>query len=140
MRTACLSVLPRLLLVGPLALACAPTTLDTTGNRASNPQAPVAPLPSSDDPLRTATSPPTIPKPDSAPVAHHHHGATSEPSQPSVGGGPNASDAEARPDAKAIWSCPMHPEVRRNEPGRCPICGMNLVRMPASPGRDGGTP
>ncbi|WP_316776895.1 copper-translocating P-type ATPase [Pedobacter antarcticus] len=23
--------------------------------------------------------------------------------------------------------CPMHPEVRRNEPGSCPICGMDLV-------------
>lgn len=25
-----------------------------------------------------------------------------------------------------IWTCPMHPEIRRNEPGSCPICGMAL--------------
>jgi Cu+-exporting ATPase len=25
-----------------------------------------------------------------------------------------------------IWTCPMHPEIRRNEPGACPICGMAL--------------
>jgi Cu+-exporting ATPase len=26
----------------------------------------------------------------------------------------------------AIYTCPMHPEIRRNEPGSCPICGMSL--------------
>ncbi len=26
----------------------------------------------------------------------------------------------------AIWTCPMHPEIRRNGPGACPICGMAL--------------
>jgi Cu+-exporting ATPase len=26
----------------------------------------------------------------------------------------------------AIWTCPMHPEVRREGPGTCPICGMAL--------------
>src|SRR5687768_16031536 len=25
-----------------------------------------------------------------------------------------------------IWTCPMHPEIRRNGPGQCPICGMAL--------------
>jgi len=26
----------------------------------------------------------------------------------------------------AVWTCPMHPEVRRDAPGSCPICGMAL--------------
>ena len=26
----------------------------------------------------------------------------------------------------AIWTCPMHPEIRREGPGTCPICGMAL--------------
>ena len=26
----------------------------------------------------------------------------------------------------AIWTCPMHPEVRQSHPGWCPICGMAL--------------
>ncbi len=26
----------------------------------------------------------------------------------------------------AMWTCPMHPEIRRNGPGTCPICGMAL--------------
>lgn len=25
-----------------------------------------------------------------------------------------------------IWTCPMHPQIRRTEPGQCPICGMAL--------------
>ena len=24
------------------------------------------------------------------------------------------------------WTCPMHPEIVRNAPGDCPICGMAL--------------
>lgn len=27
-----------------------------------------------------------------------------------------------------IYTCPMHPEIIRNEPGTCPICGMALVK------------
>ncbi|MFC5875825.1 heavy metal-binding domain-containing protein, partial [Chryseobacterium arachidis] len=35
------------------------------------------------------------------------------------------------PEKKAAkYTCPMHPEIIRNEPGDCPICGMDLVRMP----------
>ena len=32
-----------------------------------------------------------------------------------------------------VWgyTCPMHPEVRKNEPGRCPACGMELIPAPA---------
>src|SRR3546814_20164828 len=25
-----------------------------------------------------------------------------------------------------IWTCPMHPEIRQDHPGSCPICGMAL--------------
>ena len=34
----------------------------------------------------------------------------------------------APPEAAAgtIWTCPMHPQIRRNAPGNCPICGMAL--------------
>ena len=28
--------------------------------------------------------------------------------------------------AGTIWTCPMHPEIRRDGPGQCPICGMAL--------------
>lgn len=26
-----------------------------------------------------------------------------------------------------IWTCSMHPQIRRPEPGDCPICGMDLI-------------
>lgn len=31
--------------------------------------------------------------------------------------------------SKALYSCPMHPEVISETPGSCPICGMDLVPM-----------
>ncbi len=31
--------------------------------------------------------------------------------------------------AKKLWVCPMHPEVIQDQPGSCPICGMDLVEM-----------
>jgi Cu(I)/Ag(I) efflux system membrane fusion protein len=27
-----------------------------------------------------------------------------------------------------IYSCPMHPEVNSDKPGKCPKCGMELVQ------------
>ena len=27
------------------------------------------------------------------------------------------------------YTCPMHPEIIRDEPGSCPICGMSLEKM-----------
>jgi multidrug efflux pump subunit AcrA (membrane-fusion protein) len=29
--------------------------------------------------------------------------------------------------SKTIYTCPMHPEVKSDKPGRCPKCGMDLV-------------
>jgi len=47
-----------------------------------------------------------------------------------------------RPFAAAtptLWTCPMHPELRANAPGACPICGMALE--PAMPSAaDGANP
>ena len=28
-----------------------------------------------------------------------------------------------------IWTCSMHPQIRQNEPGECPICGMDLIPL-----------
>jgi Cu+-exporting ATPase len=36
-----------------------------------------------------------------------------------------AADAEPVPEG-AIYTCPMHPEIRQVGPGSCPICGMAL--------------
>ena len=31
--------------------------------------------------------------------------------------------------SSTIWTCSMHPQVRKNEPGDCPICGMELIPL-----------
>ncbi|WP_228030317.1 heavy metal-binding domain-containing protein [Gimesia benthica] len=28
---------------------------------------------------------------------------------------------------ETTYTCPMHPQIRQPKPGRCPICGMELV-------------
>jgi Cu+-exporting ATPase len=45
---------------------------------------------------------------------HGHH--TPAPSEPAA-----ASDS-----GPAIYTCPMHPQIRQSGPGSCPICGMAL--------------
>ncbi|MFW6049570.1 MAG: efflux RND transporter periplasmic adaptor subunit [Myxococcota bacterium] len=45
----------------------------------------------------------------------------------------SAEPTEAAPemaDAHTTWTCSMHPQIRQDEPGQCPICGMDLI--PAS--------
>jgi P-type Cu+ transporter len=51
---------------------------------------------------------------------------------------PNRYLAPAQPEAAPIsqaaaggtrWTCPMHPEIIRDAPGSCPICGMALEPM-----------
>ncbi len=35
----------------------------------------------------------------------------------------------AQQQGKQQYTCPMHPEIIRGEPGNCPLCGMNLVPL-----------
>src|SRR5690606_19561423 len=36
------------------------------------------------------------------------------------------------PEAGVQYTCPMHPEIVRDKPGSCPICGMALEPMTAT--------
>lgn len=38
------------------------------------------------------------------------------------------TDHTAHDQEKDVYTCPMHPEIIRNAPGSCPICGMDLVK------------
>jgi len=40
----------------------------------------------------------------------------------------NKEVATAESSTDFYYTCPMHPEIVRDEPGDCPICGMTLVR------------
>lgn len=35
-----------------------------------------------------------------------------------------------------VWTCSMHPSVRQNEPGKCPICGMDLIPLETEYGEE----
>ena len=48
-----------------------------------------------------------------------------------VGAAPE-EDAEAGAVDASRWTCPMHPEIQTDAGGSCPICGMDLVPMPAA--------
>src|SRR5690606_38194509 len=51
------------------------------------------------------------------------------------GGHPNkgvtasGAAAGAGKEEETVWTCSMHPQVRQAQPGQCPICGMDLIRL-----------
>lgn len=49
----------------------------------------------------------------------HRHDGTHSVNHP-------AAALPATPPATKLCTCPMHPEIVRDRPGRCPICGMRL--------------
>jgi hypothetical protein len=58
---------------------------------------------------------PVAPAAESTPV-HQHDAAPA---------GHRAEPKKSKP--AAVYTCPMHPEVRSDQPGTCPKCGMKLV-------------
>ncbi len=45
--------------------------------------------------------------------------------------GAHEADARKQKDKdkdKELYTCPMHPQIIQEQPGQCPICGMDLVR------------
>lgn len=71
---------------------------------------------------------------DPARSAHHDHSARADDHQgePAHRHHPVPAGAAAAP-AGTLWTCPMHPEIRRDGPGSCPICGMALEPVVATP-------
>ena len=52
----------------------------------------------------------------------------------SIGAAAGDTPAEhAIKHANPKYRCPMHPQIVRDEPGQCPICGMNLVEFEPPP-------
>jgi len=63
----------------------------------------------------------------------------SDPERFSAAAGTRA--AQSTPAATdALYTCPMHPEVRQRGPGSCPKCGMALEPLVAAPGDDAEDP
>jgi len=64
--------------------------------------------------------------------AQEQHSAPA--SQPVAAGAGETPVEHAARHADPLYRCPMHPDVIRNEPGPCPICGMALVKVEPEPG------
>jgi len=47
---------------------------------------------------------------------------------------PESTDNES--GGEEIWTCSMHPQIRQNEPGICPICEMDLIPLDNSMSND----
>lgn len=43
-------------------------------------------------------------------------------------------EAGATAAATEVWTCSMHPQIRQPDPGRCPLCGMDLIPASAETG------
>lgn len=39
------------------------------------------------------------------------------------------NDQGAKQTNETIWTCSMHPQIRMNELGKCPLCGMDLIQL-----------
>lgn len=39
----------------------------------------------------------------------------------------SADSSHAGHQQSTVWTCSMHPQIRMDEPGQCPICGMDLI-------------
>ncbi len=49
-----------------------------------------------------------------------------------IGSGDAALSTSQENNGKAVYSCPMHPQIRMDRPGKCPICQMKLVLVSGS--------
>ncbi len=67
---------------------------------------------------------PPLPAGDSEHTGYAHHSAHTTREPPS-----NVPVVAGAVPAGTIYTCPMHPEIVRNAPGDCPLCGMALVPL-----------
>jgi len=59
-----------------------------------------------------------------------------QPSEPVRTAADDTLAEHALKHANPRYRCPMHPEIVRDEPGVCPICGMTLVKVEPPPAKD----
>jgi len=57
------------------------------------------------------------------------------PAAPGIGNRESGTGSRDAAGATDLYVCPMHPEVQQHEPGRCPKCGMDLVKQTPVPPR-----
>lgn len=48
----------------------------------------------------------------------------------------HGGEANSTSTEEQIWTCSMHPQIKQNEPGDCPLCGMDLIPLEANSSND----
>jgi len=46
--------------------------------------------------------------------------------------GKDQNDHSSEAEKNEVWTCSMHPHIRMDKPGKCPICGMDLIPLAQS--------
>jgi Heavy metal binding domain len=58
-----------------------------------------------------------------------HHGMSGmEDMQHEKTGATKTGSGEQPRSRKIYFTCPMHPQIHQDKPGKCPICGMTLIK------------
>jgi hypothetical protein len=117
------------------AFGCASTELDVNAQNPAHPDAPAAPRSSAPNALAGGFEPFAAYDEASGSPGHEEHGVKEAPAGHEGHGShtqaapADAGAGEAAPPAgsAAVYTCPMHPQIRKPKPGSCPICGMDLV-------------
>lgn len=55
---------------------------------------------------------------------------------PATGQHEHGTTPSSSADTEEIWTCSMHPQIRQDEPGDCPICGMDLIPLTENTSND----
>lgn len=46
------------------------------------------------------------------------------------------ASGEGKAEEDQTWTCSMHPQIKQDEPGQCPICGMDLIPLSSTESDD----
>ena len=77
-----------------------------------------------------ATNTPGSPSFEPPEMQHMHHDmSSSEGIRHEKMGAIKKDSGEAEPmNGKSYYTCVMHPQIHQDNPGKCPICGMTLIK------------